>query len=692
MPLTRETLKNFHLLQKLLKMLPNNIRKNIPYYKYQYLKNNQFSSVKILTDDAELDTTNSDKDFNFNEYSKAIISMINGSNQKFSVGVYGEWGTGKTTLMSLVARDLRPSIFNWQNVPGRESIILKKFLQKNFDGLNSWVNDPTLVIKKSHDRKRIILSSDNTKNPKNSLSITLVEKGKAVLEINHQKVYEFLVEIEDTSILIKENNILTVWFNAWRYEREEQFALIPLMKTIAFAMGEHPIYKDIKPILIRGLEILSKDILRNLATRYVMTEQGFKEFEEKLIPKLENLPEIDKDTIYFDGIKKVENKIQEIFQTYPTSRIVVFIDDLDRCSPETALEVFESVKVFFEIDGFIFIIGLSRGTLYKLIKAKYEKIGLTDIAPHEYIRKMIQIDINIQKWTESSIKDLINKLSDKIDKKYRKQIINNSDLIVKGVELNPRQVKRFINRFIIALNINNSLDAKKFLVGELLSNRWYDFYYYITNASFIEILNSYLKKRAEGKGEEFFRDLENKEKDKEHPINEFEKIVLSYKNDSALWDFFESYREIIFGKDTEGVIEESKVAKDWEKYQSVSGSTKYQYPPIYEAQMAKNIAFISMPFSKDLEDLYRFAIGPALQKYNILAQRIDRTFAGNNIQERIKTTIESSLLIIAEVSENNPNVSFEVGYAMALKRPILLLAKSPLKIHFDLSEQRGTSV
>jgi hypothetical protein len=31
-----------------------------------------------------------------------------------------------------------------------------------------------------------------------------------------------------------EEDVLTVWFNAWRYEREDQFAIVALLKTIAF--------------------------------------------------------------------------------------------------------------------------------------------------------------------------------------------------------------------------------------------------------------------------------------------------------------------------------------------------------------------------------------------------------------------------------------------------------------------------
>ena len=295
------------------------------------------------------------------------------------------------------------------------------------------------------------------------------DKNKAILEIDDVPVYEFLVENDGGRILLKENNILTIWFNAWRYEREEQYATIALMKTIAYAMGTHQSYRKIKPLILRGLTIITKDIFRNLALKYVMTERGMDELETNLFPKLERLAEIDKDTIYFDGIKKIEEEMRKIVKEYPENRAVVFIDDLDRCSPETALEVFESIKV--EIDGFVFIVGLSREALYKLIKAKYEKMGLTDITPDEYIRKIIQIDIIIQKWTDDSIKDLIYHLSNKVDKDYRKQIIKNSDLIARGVESNPRQLKRFLNRFIVSLTVDKSLDATKFLVGELLNAR-----------------------------------------------------------------------------------------------------------------------------------------------------------------------------------------------------------------------------
>jgi len=541
-----------NIFKKLLK----EIRRRNPYdYKYQYVKKGRLKSLKILTDDVEFNTTKPDKEFDFRDYSNTVAKIVNGSYENVSIGIYGEWGTGKTTLMKLIEMNLKPCVFRWNDVPGNDTNKLKKFLKENFDGVE-WIDMSNLEFSKSNDEKQLLITPPNGYN---SVSITL-ESGKAILEVNNEKIYDFFVEKDLDNTTIRENNILTVWFNAWRYEREEQFALVPLMKTIAYAMGEHPIYKNIKPILIKGLEILSKDILRNLATRYIMTETGFKEFEEKLVSKLESLPEIDKDTIYFDGIKKIEQKIDDILSNYPNSRIVVFIDDLDRCSPETALEVFESIKVFLQIKGFVFIIGLSREALDKLIKAKFEKMGLKDISGEQYIRKIIQIEVNIQKWKDYAIKELINTLSLRVDPVYHDNIINNRDLILKAVEHNPRQTKGFINNFIVALSANSSLKPKEFLVTEVLIKRWPSFYQDMnSNIQFRELVKEYAHMTQDTRTEH----LNGKQRDKEKQTQELKQVL---EIDPELWDFLQSNQDSL-----------SKVIEDWDIYRSAGESTRIPY-------------------------------------------------------------------------------------------------------------------
>ena len=52
-------------------------------------------------------------------------------------------------------------------------------------------------------------------------------------------------------------------------------------------------------------------------------------------------------------------------------RIVVFIDDLDRCTPEKALEILESIKSFFDIEGIVFLIALNYFSLDSIIREKF---------------------------------------------------------------------------------------------------------------------------------------------------------------------------------------------------------------------------------------------------------------------------------------------------------------------------------
>ena len=161
-----------------------------------------------------------------------------------------------------------------------------------------------------------------------------------------------------------------------------------------------------KPILLRAVKIFTKNFLSEVASKYI-GEKGVEEFKTELLPKMELLAEVDKDTIYFDGIHKIENEMRNIMSKYPLTRVIVFIDDLDRCSPTKALEVFESIKVFLGIDGFVYIIGLSHVTISKLITVQYKESG---IKGEQYIKKIIQIPIILPEWNVKDIGTLINDL------------------------------------------------------------------------------------------------------------------------------------------------------------------------------------------------------------------------------------------------------------------------------------------
>lgn len=101
-------------------------------------------------------------------------------------------------------------------------------------------------------------------------------------------------------------------------------------------------------------------------------------------------------------------------------------------------------------------------------------------------------------------------------------------------------------------------------------------------------------------------------------------------------------------------------------------------------------AFVVMQFqTPEYESLYRDVIEPVCRSEGILAYRADSTQLPGLIIEDIKKQILESRVIIAEITPQNPNVYYEVGYADALNKPVILISdrKEGLK-PFDVRAYR----
>jgi hypothetical protein len=87
----------------------------------------------------------------------------------------------------------------------------------------------------------------------------------------------------------------------------------------------------------------------------------------------------DNNTIYYHVTDFLQRGLEELRKKDNDYRIVIFIDDLDRCSPEKALEVLESIKSFFDLEGFVYVIGMDSDTINSLVKKKYGEILLLKV-------------------------------------------------------------------------------------------------------------------------------------------------------------------------------------------------------------------------------------------------------------------------------------------------------------------------
>lgn len=97
-------------------------------------------------------------------------------------------------------------------------------------------------------------------------------------------------------------------------------------------------------------------------------------------------------------------------------------------------------------------------------------------------------------------------------------------------------------------------------------------------------------------------------------------------------------------------------------------------------------AFVVMQFSAEFNSLYNEVIVPVCSDYGYEVIRADDMYTNGLIVNDIAQAIRESALIIADITPNNPNVYYEVGFSHGIEKETILLSdKNREKLPFDLS-------
>ncbi len=134
-------------------------------------------------------------------------------------------------------------------------------------------------------------------------------------------------------------------------------------------------------------------------------------------------------------------------------RLVFFIDDLDRCSPENTLSMLETVKQYLNIDGCVYFLAMDRDVIIETVKQKYEYLYKSEYERYvDYIDKIIQLPFSIPPIETKQMESFINRF-------LPSELQVCQKLLVAGLGNNPRQIKRFIN--ILKLNYSLAIQQNK---------------------------------------------------------------------------------------------------------------------------------------------------------------------------------------------------------------------------------------
>jgi energy-coupling factor transporter ATP-binding protein EcfA2 len=355
-----------------------------------------------------LDTPSENPQLGFPEFATALREIIRESDPQFAVGIFGTWGSGKTTLMHSVENLLR--------------------------------QEPDRMI--------------------------------------------------------------VVRFSAWRYEKEDHL-IVPLLDVLreglvkwADQRKEDSPAKETALKTARTIGRVATAIVAGFSLKAGVPGLMDISFDaNKSLAKAGELDQAHQElqtprSFYHASFRALTEAFEEFCKADKDRRIVVFIDDLDRCLPEGALQVLESMKLFFDLEGFVFVVGLDQDVVSAAVDARFRKDYPADttadgatggtirgsVRGADYIKKIFQVPFtlppvaigDLDAFLESFIADSKLPVAQAIE--IRQRARPHLRYILEDPEsgVNPREIKRYINAYTLARKVKPHLDPDVVLVVQTI--------------------------------------------------------------------------------------------------------------------------------------------------------------------------------------------------------------------------------
>jgi|SRR5579862_3389713 len=96
------------------------------------------------------------------------------------------------------------------------------------------------------------------------------------------------------------------------------------------------------------------------------------------------------------------------------------------------------------------------------------------------------------------------------------------------------------------------------------------------------------------------------------------------------------------------------------------------------------LVFALLPDSPGFDELYARAVSAACADAGVRCERVDQQLFDETTLARVYSRITSADLVIADMSGHDPNVFYETGFAHAVGKVVILLARDARDIPFDL--------
>ena len=311
------------------------------------------------------DSETSDDLIGFQVHADLIRAVVlNPKMLPVTVGLFGDWGGGKTSIMRMLEHSLSPK--SWQE----GSVEARECEKTAVVYINSW------QLEGYDDAKAAILSA-------------------VLLQLHEHERFGAKVRKQTLRLL---NGI-----NAMRLLRLSLRYGLPAAAAAATGGAA----------AIPGAVLAASQLSQSLAVGGESDEETPKGQTLEDVGKLWR-EQTDDETI---DVRTFRKKFAALLNDATIKTLVVLIDDLDRCSPDRIVENLEAVKLFLSVDRTAFVIGADRRIVEHAIRSRYARpasdggnderrasaIEAEDRLVRDYLEKLVQVPYGIPRLSAAEI-------------------------------------------------------------------------------------------------------------------------------------------------------------------------------------------------------------------------------------------------------------------------------------------------
>lgn len=219
-----------------------------------------------------------------------------------------------------------------------------------------------------------------------------------------------------------------IWIDMWKEESDYSNLSIKILNKI---LSKLELDNTTKKDIIKAFCILGKGIKVSAGIISYDMKSAFEQLEKEV----DNINKVEE---FLENFKEKINK----YNQKTGKNIIVFLDDLDRCSNENMLNIIYNIKLLFSVENIIFIFGIDKYAVTLALKNKYNN---EHNKAESFLEKIFPISFNMPKNVinlkvilKSVFKNLTENQLDEIEKFFIKINLTN-----------PRKLKKIFLRYLL---------------------------------------------------------------------------------------------------------------------------------------------------------------------------------------------------------------------------------------------------